>query len=86
MPEDFDQAVSLRVQAWAARKGFADLDAHLEHFVGKARANGYTYVNWDDALMNAIRDDWAKLRNGSTHSRGGRGPVLSSDEVFEGVR
>lgn len=63
MPEGFDAAVSDRVQAWAASKGFSDLGAHLEHFVGQARAQGYVYADWDQALMNAIRNDWASLRS-----------------------
>jgi hypothetical protein len=54
--------VSERVKTWAAAKGYGDLDKHLEAFVGKAKANGYEYVDWDEALMNAIRDDWAKTR------------------------
>jgi hypothetical protein len=60
IPDAF--AVSERVTAWAAAKGFGDLDAHLEHFVGKAKAQGYTYADWEQAFMNAIRDDWARLR------------------------
>ncbi len=66
MPEDF--AVSERVQAWATEKGFGRLDEHLEAFRGKALANGYTYLDWDQALMNAIRADWAKL-NGAGAAR-----------------
>ncbi|RYF30675.1 MAG: hypothetical protein EOO23_04635 [Comamonadaceae bacterium] len=31
-------------------------------FRRKVAANGYTYVNWDDAFMEAIRNDWARLR------------------------
>jgi hypothetical protein len=60
LPERF--AVSERVLKWAAEKGHDHLDAHFEHFIGQARAKGYTYVDWDDALMNAIRKDWAGLR------------------------
>ena len=62
MPADF--AVSERVKAWAAGKGFGQLDEHLESFRGKCRANGYAYTpdGWDDAFMTAIREDWAKLR------------------------
>jgi hypothetical protein len=60
IPEGF--AVSEHVQQWAASKGYQDLEAHYEAFVSKATANGYTYVDWDAALKNAIRDDWAKLR------------------------
>ncbi|CUI03900.1 hypothetical protein BN2497_10485 [Janthinobacterium sp. CG23_2] len=60
MPDDF--AISPAVQAWASAKGHADLQAHFESFVRKAKANGYTYVDWDQALQNAVIDDWAKLR------------------------
>jgi hypothetical protein len=59
MPKDF--GVSERVRAWAAEKGYDRLQERLEHFVGKARANGYAYADWDEAFMSAIRDDWAKL-------------------------
>ncbi|MEW8048963.1 MAG: hypothetical protein AB2754_16040 [Candidatus Thiodiazotropha endolucinida] len=60
MPEDF--GISNRVKVWAEKKGFKQLEEHFENFVMKARAKGYKYVNWDDALMGAIRDDWANLR------------------------
>jgi hypothetical protein len=60
IPESF--AISERVQQWAASKGYQDLEAHYEAFVSKVTANGYTYADWDAAFMNAIRDDWAKLR------------------------
>lgn len=59
MPDGF--GISDRVRKWAAEKGYSRLEERLEHFVGKARANGYTYADWDEALMGAIRDDWAKL-------------------------
>lgn len=59
IPKDF--GVSKRVAAWAAERGVGNLDKHLEHFVGLARAKDYRYVDWDEALMNAIRNDWAKL-------------------------
>lgn len=81
IPADF--TVSEHVRTWAKSKGFGDLEQHLEAFKGKAAANAYRYDDWDAAFMNAIRDDWAKVRTGSTHSRGGRGPVLGSDDVFE---
>lgn len=60
MPEGF--AISERVRTWAAAKGHACLEKHFEGFVGKCRAKGYTYADWDEALMGAIRDDWAKLK------------------------
>ena len=60
IPSSF--SISGRVLTWAAEKGFTNLEAHLENFVGKAKAKGYTYRDWDEAFMNAIRDDWAGLR------------------------
>lgn len=61
MPADF--GVSERVRAWATEKGFTRLPEHLEAFRTQAQAKGYTYADWDAAFMNAIRDDWAKLRS-----------------------
>jgi hypothetical protein len=80
MPDHF--GVTQRVRDWATRKGYRELEAHLEHFVGQARAKGYVYADWDQALMNAIRDDWAKLRgaNGSRH------PALGTEDIFAGAR
>ncbi|WP_395317023.1 hypothetical protein [Variovorax sp. UC74_104] len=71
LPEDF--AISERVQAWAAEKGFGDLDDHLEHFVGYAKANGKRYADWDQAFMNAVRGNWAKVP----------GQGLNSQELLE---
>lgn len=59
LPADF--CISDAVMAWAEKNGHTNLRAHFDSFVGKARANGYTYVDWDQALQNAVRDDWAKL-------------------------
>ncbi len=59
---DPDFGISDRVQAWAAEKGYGQLQEHLEAFKRKAKAKGYTYIDWDAAFMEAIREDWAKLR------------------------
>lgn len=59
LPDGF--AVSERVIAWADEKGHGNLQAHLENFVSAAKRNGYVYADWDEALMEAIRKDWAKL-------------------------
>lgn len=59
LPDGF--AVSERVKTWAAEKGYAKLDQHLEAFLGKCRAKGYTYLDWDEAFMNCIREDWGKV-------------------------
>ena len=60
MPEDF--AVSQRVRDWADKQGFRQLEQHLDAFKRKATAKAYTYASWDDAFMEAVREDWAKLR------------------------
>ena len=65
LPEPF--AVTERVQRWASEKGYAHLEEHLEAFVRKATANAYRYADWDAAFMEAIREDWAKLRGRGTN-------------------
>lgn len=67
LPKDF--GVSERVRAWCSENGVLNADRHLEHFVGYARANGKTYADWDAALMNAIRNDWAKVGNGGSQKQ-----------------
>ena len=59
LPVDF--AISDAIKAWAVDKGHANLQAHFDSFVRKVRAKGYVYVDWDQALQNAIIDDWANL-------------------------
>lgn len=60
IPADFE--ISDAVRAWAEREGHArHLKQHFEYFVGVALAKGYTYANWDQAFMNAIRANWAKI-------------------------
>lgn len=77
MPADF--AISERVRAWAAEKGFGNLDQHLDAFRSKCKAKGYTYVDWDEGFMGAVRDDWAKLR-----AAGAGRSAIHADDVFEG--
>lgn len=60
MPINF--GLSDAVKAWAAEHGHTNLEAHLDYFKGYVVANGKKYANWDQALMNAIRGDWAKLK------------------------
>lgn len=59
LPENF--CISERVRKWADEKGHRNLERHFENFVGACRARGYAYADWDEAFMNAIRNDWAKL-------------------------
>ena len=83
LPEDF--AVSSRVQGWAKEHGFDHLPEHLDAFKRKASAHGYTYANWDAAFMEAIREDWAKLRgrtqNGAAPPAAGVGLTVESSAV-----
>ena len=60
IPVDF--TASGAVQAWANEKGYDRLAEHLDAFRRKVAAAGYTYIDWDAAFMEAIREDWAKLR------------------------
>lgn len=72
LPEDF--ALSDRVTSWAMEKGYSNLEKHFEHFVGYAKAKGYEYADWESALMNAIRSNWANLAqatNGANYVAGG---------------
>jgi uncharacterized protein YdaU (DUF1376 family) len=63
LPKDF--GISDRVRAWGAARGYHNLEAHFESFISKVKAKGYTYVDWDEGFMGAIRDDWAKIGKGS---------------------
>jgi hypothetical protein len=59
IPANF--GVSERVREWAKKNGHHSLDKHLEHFVGSCKARGAKYLDWDEALMTAIRANWAKV-------------------------
>lgn len=61
LPENFE--ISERVAMWAKVKKFDRLDEHLESFISKSKAKAYTYADWDEAFMGAVRDDWAKLKD-----------------------
>lgn len=60
LPENF--TISDRVTKWAAQQGLAGvLELHFEAFVSTCKAKGYSYVDWDEAFMNAVRKNWAKI-------------------------
>lgn len=73
LPPDF--AISDRVRQWASERGHTRLEERFEHFVGKARANAYAYADWDEALMGAIRDDWARLNGKAVAPISGLSPA-----------
>jgi hypothetical protein len=60
LPEDF--SISDGVRAWAEKNGHRRLNAHLEHFVDKAKAKNYRYADWDAAFKGAIRENWAGVQ------------------------
>jgi uncharacterized protein YdaU (DUF1376 family) len=67
IPEDF--SISQRVKDWAKQKGYDRLEDHLDAFTRKAKMNAYMYVDWDLAFMEAIREDWAKIRGKPTFAQ-----------------
>lgn len=67
IPGDF--GISEGVRFWADENGFDRLEIRLERFIGYVKANGKTYVDWDAAFRNAIRDNWARLPEGSTSNK-----------------
>ncbi|MER2526740.1 MAG: hypothetical protein ABTR07_02310 [Candidatus Competibacter denitrificans] len=62
-PLPADLAITDSLQAWATEHGYLEnLQQHLDSFRDKATAKDYRYTDWQAALRNAIRDDWAGLR------------------------
>jgi hypothetical protein len=86
IPEDF--AVSDAVKTWAVKGGYVDLSKHLEFFVGRMRASGKTYVDWDQAFMNCIREDWAKLRSALPQAAANKPiiPIVKPPELPRGQK
>jgi Arc/MetJ-type ribon-helix-helix transcriptional regulator len=75
LPSDF--SISDRVRQWAIDNGHARLEDHFDAFIRKARARGYEYASWDDAFMEAIREDWAGLKKQQGP------PTLNRQEALE---
>lgn len=69
LPAGFE--ISERVSRWAAEKGYGNLEQHFEHFVSKSKSKGYEYADWDEGLMGAIRENWAKLATTAASQPGG---------------
>lgn len=73
-----DFSISERVRNWAAEKGHRNLQAHFDSFTGKCRAKGYTYADWDEAFMEAIRADWAGLNKRGAANRNDRSAAAAA--------
>src|SRR5690606_36000730 len=76
-----DFGISDRVKEWAAEKGHQRLAEHLDSFKRKCAANGYRYVDWDAAFMEAIRGDWAKLTSGQGTGNGSIAPPVAQTKT-----
>jgi len=59
IPSDF--SISDQVRDWAQRNGHSSLNQHLDHFVDRAKAKGYKYIDWDSAFKEAVRKNWAGI-------------------------
>jgi hypothetical protein len=70
LPDGF--TISPEVRTWAKKKGHSRLEEHLESFISKCKANGYQYIDWNSAFMEAIRSDWAKLNQQQDNSSKGK--------------
>lgn len=69
LPADFK--ISEQVRAWAKEKGFEQfLPGHLEKFLSSVKASGRRYVDWDEAFINCIRDDWGDVRRNAARAAG----------------
>jgi len=69
LPENF--SISDRVRKWSAEKKRNHLEEHFESFVSKCRAKDYRYVDWDEAFMTAIRENWARIDENANGNRSG---------------
>ena len=65
IPQGFE--ISENIRRWANEKGFTNLEEHLENFVGVCQAKNYQYVDWNAAFQNAIRSNWAKIKNDQSY-------------------
>jgi hypothetical protein len=74
--EDFE--ISERVRNWASKNGHTNLERHFAAFVTKCRAKGYQYESWDDAFMEAIREDWAGLSKRTTGGKNDRSAAAAA--------
>jgi len=80
LPEGF--VISERVREWATENGFADyLELHFEYMVGTVKASGTKYIDWDQTLMNYVRNDYGDVRKKALAAGGANGGSL-----FAGAR
>ena len=75
------------LQAWATEHGYHEnLALHIDRFRDKSIAKGYQYADWDAALRNAIRDDWAGLRTPQPPNRRSTDPPPPTQGPFRNPR
>jgi hypothetical protein len=68
LPDNF--FISDRVRKWAAEKKRNHLEEHFESFKSKCLSKDYRYVDWDEAFMTAIRENWARIDAGGSNGNG----------------
>jgi DNA-binding transcriptional ArsR family regulator len=84
--------ISERVKRWYGEKGYPEglLPTHLEKFLRTVKANGSKYVDWDEAFMNCVADDWGDIRRRALAAEGKREPAPTATsewwQNFDGVR
>lgn len=71
MPDNF--CISPRVREWAKKNKHTHLEEHLEALKLRAQAKGYKYLDWDAALMTAIRENWGHLDLSKPENNNGSG-------------
>lgn len=59
LPDNFE--ISKEVEATATSEGFTELDKHFRAFVSDAKSRGARYVDWNEALLTAIRTNKARI-------------------------
>jgi hypothetical protein len=82
IPDNF--GISDEVRLWAGKKGFTNIEAHLEWFIDYARSGSIMKTDWDAFFRNAIRQDWGHIRE-----RAGvqpKPPSVYKPPVVEGLK
>jgi hypothetical protein len=60
IPEDFK--ITDEIRAWAASKGYDNIEASLDYMRDWAASGGHLRADWVATLRNCIKGDWGKAR------------------------
>jgi len=78
LPDAF--TISPAIRKWASEHGHARLEERLAHFQDWAKSGDKRYADWDACFRNAIRGDWAKLKDGN-HNGNNRAEQRQADTI-----